>query len=100
MKQIYEAKTFVKKLRFNPAEIRAQCTGATCEGQYFHLNCPEILARRIVERAKGSPTIPSEIQSLVEWMVCTWDPAHRLELVANDIRIDRLGVDVEFMPVP
>jgi len=35
-----------------------------------------------------------------ELLLCTWDPAHRLQLVANDIRVDKLGVDVELMFVP
>jgi hypothetical protein len=30
-------------------------------------------------------------------LLCTWNPAHQLELVANDIRIDKLGVDDELM---
>jgi hypothetical protein len=29
-------------------------------------------------------------------MLCTWDPA----LVTGDIRVDKLGVDVELMAVP
>ncbi len=33
-------------------------------------------------------------------MLFTWDPAHRLEIVANDICIDKLGVDIELMFVP
>ena len=33
-------------------------------------------------------------------MLCTLDPAHRLELVTGDIRVDKLGVDVELMAVP
>ena len=33
-------------------------------------------------------------------MFSTRDPAHRLELVANDIRIDKVGVDVELIFVP
>ena len=52
-----------------------------------------------MEKSKGAPATPSEIRNLVEWLLCTWDHAHRLELVANDIRIDKLGVDVELMSV-
>ncbi len=33
-------------------------------------------------------------------MLCTWDPAHRLEIVAKDIRLDRLGINVELASVP
>ncbi len=50
-----------------------------------------------MEKAKGAPATRSEIRILGERLLCTWDPAHRLELVANDIRIDKLGVDVELM---
>ena len=53
-----------------------------------------------MEKAKGGPATRSEIKDLKEWLLCTWDPAHRLELVANDIRLDKLGVDVELMSVP
>ena len=99
MGQIYD-ETFVKKLGLTPADIREQCTGAAFDGAYFHLNSPDHLAKRMVEQAKGAPATRSEIKNLKEWLLCTWDPAHRLELVANDIRIDKLGVDVELMSVP
>ena len=52
-----------------------------------------------MEKAKGALATRSEIRHLVEWLLCTWDPVHRLELMANDIRIDKLGVDVELMSV-
>jgi len=45
-------------------------------------------------------TTARETTRVLEWLLCTWDPAHRLELVANDIRVDRHGVDVEVMSVP
>ena len=91
----------MKKLRFSRPSIREQCTGAAFDGQYSNLNCLEVLAKRIVEEAKGAPAKRSEIQSLVKWLLCTWDPAQRLELiVANDIQIGRLGVDVELMQGP
>ncbi len=99
MGQIYE-ETFVNKLDLSPAKIREQCTGAAFNGAYFHLNSPDNLAKRIVEQAKGAPATRSEIRKSVEWLLCTSDPAHQLELVANDIRIDKLGVDVEIMFVP
>jgi hypothetical protein len=67
---------------------------------YFHLNNPEHLAKRIVEKAKGASTTQTEIRNLVEWFLATLDPAHRLELVAHDIRIDKHGVDFELMSVP
>jgi hypothetical protein len=99
MRQIYD-ESFIKKLGLTPAEIREQCTGAAFDGAYFHLNNPDHLAKRIVEQAKGAPATRSEIKSLKEWLLCTWDPAHRPELVASDIRLDKLGVDVELMSVP
>ncbi len=40
------------------------------------------------------------VNNFVEWLLCTWDPAHRMELVANDILVDREGVDMELMAVP
>ncbi len=54
----------------------------------------------MIERAKGTTTKTREIEDLLEWLLCTWDPAHRLELVTNDIRVDRHGVDVELMSIP
>jgi len=99
MSQIYD-ETFIKKLSLTPADIREQCTGAAFDGAYFHLNNPDHLAKRIVEKAKGALATRSEIRNLVEWLLRTWDPAHPLELVANDIRIGKLGVDVELMSVP
>jgi hypothetical protein len=99
MRDIYD-KTFMLKLRLSPAAVRDQCTGAAFDGQYFCLKCPEVLATRIIEQAKGSPPTRTEIQHRMEWMICTWDPAHRLELVAKDIRLDRLGIDVELAAFP
>ena len=99
MREIYD-KTFMKKLRLSPAAVRDQCTGAAFDGQYFCLKCPKFLATRILEQAKGSPTTRTEIQQRMEWMRCTWDHAHRLELVAKDIRLDRLGIDVELASAP
>jgi hypothetical protein len=99
MGQIYD-KTLIKKHGLTPAEVRKQCTGAAFDGTYFHLNSPDHLAKRIVEKAEKSPATRSEICNLKEWLLCTWDHAHRLELVANDIRVDKLGVDVELVSVP
>ncbi len=65
MGQIYD-ETFIKKLGLTPAKIREQCTRAAFDGAYFHLNNPDHLARRIVEKAKRAPTTRSEIRNLVE----------------------------------
>jgi hypothetical protein len=99
MREIYE-KTFVKKLGLTPQDIRQQCTGAAFDGQYFSLNVREALAKMMIERAKGTSSTARETSCLLEWLLCTWDPAHRLELIANDIRVDRHGIDVELMSVP
>ncbi len=98
-KQIYD-KTLIKKPGLTPTKGREQCTGAAFDGAYFHLNSPDHLAKRIVEKAKGCPATRSEIRNLKEWLLCIWDLAHQLELVANDIRVDKLGVDVEIVFVP
>ncbi len=58
------------------------------------------MAKRMIEGAKGGPASTTEVQNRKEWMLCTWDPAHRLELVTGDIRVDKLGVGVELMAVP
>ena len=99
MGQIYD-ETLIKKLGLTPAEIREKCTGAAFDGAYFHLNSPNHLDKCIVEKAKGSPATRADIRNLTEWLLCTWDLAHRLELVTNDIRVDKLGVDVELLYVP
>jgi hypothetical protein len=52
------------------------------------------------ERAKGTTATTRKTHDLMEWLLCTWGPADRLELVTNDIRVDRHGVDVELMSVP
>ncbi len=54
----------------------------------------------MIERDKGTTVTASETAGLLEWLLCTWDPAHRSELVANEIRADRLGLDVELASVP
>ena len=90
----------MKKLKLEPADIRDRCTGATFDGQYFHLGCLEVFSRIVVEKAKVAAATGDEVNSFVEWLLCTWDPARRMELVANDIRVDRKGVDVELSSVP
>ena len=65
-----------------------------------HLGCPEVFSRTVVEKAKGAATTGDEVSMFLEWLLCTWDPAHRMELVANDIRVDREGVDVDLMAFP
>jgi hypothetical protein len=99
MREIYK-EMFVKKLGLSPHDIRNQCTGAAFDGQYFSLNAPEALAKMIIERAKVTTDVTRETQYLLEWLLYTWDSDHRLELVTNDIRVYRHGVDVELMSVP
>ena len=99
MSEIYE-KTSVKKLGLTPEDIRNQCMGGAFDGKYFSLNAPEALAKMMIERAKGTTTTTRETRDLLEWLLCTWDPANRSELVTNDIRVNRHGVDVELMSVP
>ena len=50
MSKIYD-KTFVKKLKLSPVDIKEQCTGAVFDGQDFHLECPEVFSRMVVEKA-------------------------------------------------
>ena len=58
-------KTFVKKLKLGPTDIRDPCTGAAFDGQYFHLGCSEVFSRMVVEKAKGSAAIASEVDSFM-----------------------------------
>ncbi len=74
----------MKKLEQMPHEIRQHCTRATFDGQYFSLNAHEALAKMMIERTKGTSATARDTLELLEWLVCTWDPAHRLELVANN----------------
>ena len=99
MSQIYD-KFFVNKLKLGPTDIRDRCTEEAFDGQYFHLGCPEVFSRMVVEKAKGAAATVDEVNSYMEWLLCTWDPTYRMELVANDIRVDREGVGVELMAVP
>ena len=99
MTHIYD-KTLVQKLKLVPTDIKDQCTGAAFDGQYLHLRCLEVFSRMVVKKAKGAPTTGAEVNSLFEWLLCTWGPAYHMELVADDIRVDREGADVELMVVP
>ncbi len=64
MTEIYD-KIFVKKLKLKPADIIDQCTGAAFDGQCFHLGCPEILSRMVVENLKGATTTAAEVNNFV-----------------------------------
>jgi len=50
----------------SPANIRDRCTGAAFDGQYFHLGCPEIFSRMVVEKAKGVAATGDEVKNFVE----------------------------------
>ena len=64
--EIYK-KTFVKKLGLSPEDIRNQCTLAAFDRQYLSLNVLEALAKRMIERAKGTTTtVTRETQDLLE----------------------------------
>jgi hypothetical protein len=92
--------TFIKKLRLTLTEIKAQCIGAAVDGQYFSLICHEAIAKRMTEAATVDPASATEVQSLIQWILCMWYLAHPLQLVTGDIRVDKLGVNVELMAVP
>jgi hypothetical protein len=66
----------------------------------FILAVLKAFSRMVVEKTKEAATTGTEVNNFVEWLLCTWDPAHRMALLANDIRVDRDGVDVELMAVP
>jgi len=70
MGQIYD-ETFVNKLGLTSAKIWRQCIGVAFDGAYFHLNSPDHIAKRIVEKANGGLATRSEIRNLVEWLLCT-----------------------------
>jgi hypothetical protein len=82
------------------AKIKARCAGAALDDQYFSLNSPKAIAKRMIEAVTGGPASATEVQNLMQWMLCKWDPAQRLELNTGDIRVDKLEVDVELMVVP
>ena len=90
----------MRKLGLTPEDIRNQCAGAAFDDPYFSLNAPEALAKMVIERSKGTTATTREAKDLLEWLLCTWDPAPRLELVTDDIRVDPHGVAVELMSVP
>ena len=64
------------------------------------MKCLEVLATRFVQEASEGQVTRTEIQNVMEWMLCNWDPTHRLELVTKSIRLGRLVVDVKFIVVP
>ncbi len=53
----------------------------------------------VIERVKKTTATAREKTELLEVLLCTLDPAHCLELVTNDICVDRHTVDVELMSV-
>ena len=82
----YEAGSNVRDLRqdlreeieASPADIRDLCTGAAFDGKFFHLGCPEVFSIIVVEKAKGAAATGDAVKSFVEWLLCTWDLAHRI----------------------
>ena len=92
---------FIKKVNLTPVVISEQCTWAAFDGVYFSRNSYKNLANHIAEQANVAIATRSDIQNLEEWVIWTWDPTLRLvELVAKDIRVDMLRVDVELVSVP
>jgi hypothetical protein len=104
MREIYEEK-FVKKLGLTPHDIRQQCTGPAFYGQHFSLYALEAFAKIMIERTKESTAAVRETAKLLEWLLCTCDPAHRLagacrqRHTRGSSRCQR-GVDVRHMVCP
>ncbi len=68
--------------------------GAAFDDLFFHLGYSEVFSRIVVEKAKGAVATGPEVNSFVEWLLCTRDLANRMVLVVNDIRVDREGLEI------
>ena len=65
--------------------------GFAADGQYIQNNFGREMAEWIL-RERGLSIDQESIDLLVQWILCTWDGAHRLELGINDVRKDKDGV--------
>ena len=74
-------------LGLTPDKALQQFVGFAADGQYFKNNVVE----HMVEAFKKEDV---DVQDMVEWIMPSWDPAHRLELVIGDARKDAEGVGV------
>ena len=79
MNKIYDD-AFIKKLRLTQAKVGSRCTGVAFDGHFFSLDIHEALAARMIE-ATEFYTSTTEVQSLMQWLLCTRHLAHRLERV-------------------
>ena len=74
-------------LGLTPDKALQQFVGFAADGQYFNNNVVE----HMVQSFKKQDV---DVQDMVEWIMPSWDPAHRLELVIGDARKDAEGVGV------
>ena len=74
-------------LGLTPNKALQQFVGFAADGQYFNNNVVE----HMVQSFKKQDV---DVQDMVEWIMPSWDPAHRLELVIGDARKDAEGVGV------
>lgn len=90
-------------LGLSPQQIRCQLTTAAFDGQYFCLNVPSWIAAHVLKLADSTDTLPSlsspAVDKYVKWLICSWDGAHRGELVLSDVRDDKPGIDEELNSV-
>jgi hypothetical protein len=90
----------MQHLGFTREELRQQLSSFAADGQYFCLGCPEHLARLMLNVSGNlSAEDTSAVVRMVEWLLCTWDPAHRMELSLKSVREDKEGVDEELNSV-
>lgn len=96
-KDIIEICLIMKKLGFSKHQLRQQMTSFAADGQYFALAIAQHIAHLLLkdEHGDGPAFISEEVEYAMQWLLCTWDPAHRLELVLKDVRKDVLSVHEE-----
>jgi hypothetical protein len=77
-------------LRFTREELAQQLVGFAADGQYFANNGSEEIAKQLLPEVERNDH--AAVQRMMEWLLCTWDAAHRLELTIGDVRKDKMCV--------
>jgi hypothetical protein len=77
-------------LRLTRKELAQQLVGFAADGQYFANNLAEEIAKHLLLEADQNDL--EVVKRMMEWLLCTWDAAHRLELTIGDVRKDKMCV--------
>ena len=90
-------------LRFNKGSLRHDLLGFAADGQYFAVNTVEHIGGSLCGKSPedmNEDHCDDDVLKMMQWMLCTWDGAHMLELALSDVRQDKQGVGVKLHEVP